>query len=299
VQGNYSGPDRVSNFITGKMLLTLFISEVPGLKVAANRKKRKSKSVDHSSIQPPAHERIKAQLERRMQHKRQALIQEPANSKKAQKTPRGTQSTRVGSPHVNGGDDEMQQTKEGPSQKERLGDAATKRAHQRRQEDAALEKEHQRHEQKGNDASVDKAMKEGDTDEDADEDWEKEMLQLIREELDNLKRKKQSDGVNGTEQREERIFQRREEGENDDDRQSLSQRQVHQHREERERDDERRSISQREVHQKRLEALSQEKRSQTRPPPLPVPEDSDSLTESESEVEDPVQKSEGKEQVSP
>ena len=73
VPPTYSKFDEVSFSIAGRPLLTSLASNVPGLKITTKRKKRMSKSADHSSIQPPAYERIKAQLERRK--KRQQLQQ--------------------------------------------------------------------------------------------------------------------------------------------------------------------------------------------------------------------------------
>jgi hypothetical protein len=60
-------------------MLTSFISEVPGLKVSAKKKKQTSKHVDRSSTQPPAYERIKEQLERRKKREQQAQQLQPAD----------------------------------------------------------------------------------------------------------------------------------------------------------------------------------------------------------------------------
>ena len=74
VQPNSSKFDRVSASTAGRLLLTSLASNVPGLKITTKRKKRMSKSADHTSTQPPAYERIKAQLER---WKKQQELQQP------------------------------------------------------------------------------------------------------------------------------------------------------------------------------------------------------------------------------
>lgn len=97
VSGDHSKLDKVTGLISGAPMLTSFISEVPGLKIFAKKKMRTSKHADHSSTQPPAYERIKAQLERRKKRRQQAQqLQSPNHSRKARKAQKAKQNVEGG-----------------------------------------------------------------------------------------------------------------------------------------------------------------------------------------------------------
>jgi hypothetical protein len=298
------------------MLLILF-SEVPGLKVAANRKKRRSKSVDHSSTQPPAHERIKAQLKRRMQRKRQ--VQQVDSMEAAPQPARRThqegatfnKEDRSHEREQKGVDEPVEKAVERPDSPERdVNNEEGWEEEIRAIREEELEIQAMREEESG------KRKKRTDRDVDTEKShgWG-EGMHTIREELE--KRMKRSDWkVDTKEGLEEEIKgimeelgmrKKRTDGDRGMDGQGempviVSQDRRGEERPEKGRVDERESggsSSQRQVHQTRLEALSQEKRSQKRPS-SPLVEDS--VTESESEVEAPqIQKlsqMKGKKQVS-
>lgn len=63
-------------------ILTSSGSEVPGLNVITNGKKKALKPVNHFSTQPPAYERITAQLQRQKERQQQVALQSSASAPK-------------------------------------------------------------------------------------------------------------------------------------------------------------------------------------------------------------------------
>ena len=143
VPRNYSKFDQVSVSIAGRVLLTSFVSNVPGLKVTTKRKKHmSSKSADHSSIQPPAYERIKAQLER--WKKQQKVPQpQPDHSEK----PERNHDVRAQGSRI---------LYKGPTDEEKAAAAAAVAERMRRKcrEGGAAEKEKRRREKEDEDAEM-------------------------------------------------------------------------------------------------------------------------------------------------
>ena len=158
VSGNNSKRDQVTKLNTGRPMLTSIISEVPGLKVSANRKKRTSGHVDHSSTQPPAYERIKAQLERRKERQGRARQPQPASHPEKKKrnaeggrqrkqappaAPTAVQHSGDGN-NVAPGGRKADTRRNVPNDEDEDGNAAAERAYQRYREAKAGELERRR-----------------------------------------------------------------------------------------------------------------------------------------------------------
>ena len=131
VPQNYSKFDQVSVSIAGRPLLTSFVSNVPGLKVTTKRKKHmSSKSANRSSIQPPAYERIKAQLEHRK--KQQKVLQPQPPQPNHSESEKRNHDVRVQGSRI---------LYKGPTDEEKAAVVVAERMCRKRQEGGAAEKE--------------------------------------------------------------------------------------------------------------------------------------------------------------
>lgn len=159
VPQNYSKFDQVRVSIAGRPLLTSFVSNVPGLKVTTKRKKQMSKSADHSSTQPPAYERIKAQLECRRKKRQQVPQPQPGHSEKRNHNVRGGGRREPEAVQQAGGSNkETQGSKildKGPTDEEKAAATEGMPVHRKYREAVAAEKKKRRIEKEHEEAMTD------------------------------------------------------------------------------------------------------------------------------------------------
>ena len=130
-------------------MLTSFISIVPGLKVSTKVKKALNKDADHSSTQPPAYERIKAQLERRKKRQQQAQQSrsQPADHSQKKKQREQVVQRSRGSDNLKDAQESMvgsvgNTRRDAPTDEKRA--AGVERGHRMRREAKAAEEEWER-----------------------------------------------------------------------------------------------------------------------------------------------------------